>query len=119
MVDLPALFAAFNRRDWDRFDEVVDQLFTEDFALHLPKQGAPTVDRDAYPGVVRDEVERHDDLHYEVGAALAGDGAVALTLERTFRQGGRTVTVPVCLVAELDGDRIRTITEYAAAPRRT
>lgn len=118
MTDLPALFAAFNARDWDRFDGVVDDLFSPDFLLHLPKRGARPLDRDAYRRAVREEVDTHPDLRYVVGDTLVGPDRLALTLERRFTLAGRSTIVPVCLVARLVEGRIATITEYAGAPHR-
>lgn len=118
MDDLAALFAAFNRRDWERFDALVDALFAPGFVLHLPKVGSRPVGRDDYGPLVRSEVEAHPDLRYEVGVPFGDDERVALTLQRRFTRDGRAVVIPLCLVAEHRDGRITTITEYAAAPRR-
>jgi len=89
VADLPELFTAFNARDWDRFDAVVDELFAPGFLLHLPKRGSDALDRDAYAAAVRREVETHPDLHYAIGETMTGPDRLAVTLERRFALGGR------------------------------
>jgi ketosteroid isomerase-like protein len=132
---LTALFEAFNDRDWDAFDAVVAG-FAPDFTLTLPRSGRAPVTRDAYPGLVRSQVQQHPDLRYVVGQSFLaddgwegvrtaaddteGDGAdtglIALTLERRYTRHSGDFVLPLCLVAETRGGAITSIVEYAAAP---
>lgn len=113
---LTALFAAFNDRDWDAFDQVVDG-FAEDFTLTLPRSGRDPVTRSAYGALVRTQVADHDDLRYDLGTFLTAEsGDVALTLERHFTRRGRPFVLPLCIVARTAGTTIESITEYAGQP---
>lgn len=115
---LRSLLDAFNERDWDRFDQLVDECLHEGFALHFPRGDTGSIPRRRYRHRTVQATRLYPGLHEEVLATEEGEDLLSARIRRTWEGPDGPVEVDVHVVFEHDGPVLLTAWEVLGPERQ-
>jgi hypothetical protein len=97
---LRSLLAAFNDRDWDRFEACMERHLAPTFELRFPRGEIDPIPRRRYRHRTVQATRLYDGLHEEVLATTEGDDLLSARIRRIWNGVGGPVEVDVHVVFE-------------------